>query len=105
LLPLAWRSAGLQFEEANGGLRPALEPTQRRRARRAWRRRRRLGKPLTALRLAKAVFTFAGAADYAAWKIERHTGVKVELTPWRRRHPLLAAPGVAWRLWRAGILK
>ena len=30
-----------------------------------------------------------------------HTGVPIELTPWRERHPLLAAPGVAWRYWRA----
>ena len=26
---------------------------------------------------------------YAAWKIERHTGVRVEVTPMLRRHPVL----------------
>jgi hypothetical protein len=102
LLPLAWAAGGLGYEAGGGEFRPLLD---RRAASRAWKARRRLGKPLTVARLAKAVFTFAGAADYAAWKIERHTGVRIEVTPWRRRHPFLAAPGVAWRLWRAGVLK
>jgi len=102
LLPLAWASAGVPFTAIGDELAPEADRIA---GLRAWRARRRLGKPLTAARLAKAVFTFAGAADYAAWKIERHTGVRVEVTAWRRRHPLLAAPGVAWRLWRAGVLR
>jgi hypothetical protein len=102
LLPLAWSAAGIGFDAVGGALAPHVD---RRAGLKAWRARRRLGKPLTAARLAKAVFTFAGAADYAAWKIERHTGVRIEVTPWRRRWPLLAAPGVAWRLWRAGVLR
>jgi hypothetical protein len=102
LLPLAWAAGGITFTSLDGELTPALD---RAAGLKAWRARRRLGKPLTVARLIKAVFTFAGAADYAAWKIERHTGVKIELTPWRRRHPILAAPGVAWRLWRAGVLR
>lgn len=71
----------------------------------AWARRRVLGKLLSVLRLVKAAFTFAGGADYLAWKIERHSGVKVELTPWQRRHPLLAAPGMFWRLYRRGAFR
>jgi len=59
-----------------------------------------MGRPLNYARLVKAAFTFDGAARYAAWKIERHTGMPVALTPWRERHPVLAAPGVLWRLWR-----
>jgi len=102
LLPLAWAAGGVAFDGLDGVLQPDLD---RAAGLKAWRPRRRLGKPLTVARLTKAVFTFAGAADYAAWKIERHTGVKIEMTPWRRRHPILAAPGVAWRLWRAGVLK
>jgi hypothetical protein len=106
LLPLAWAAAGLAFEaDADGVLHPRLSEAERRRGRRAWAARRRLGKPLTVLRLAKAVFSFQGAADYAAWKIERHTGVTIDVTPWRRRHPILAAPGVAWTLWRRGVLR
>jgi hypothetical protein len=64
-----------------------------------------VSRALAGLRLAKAGFAFRGAADYAAWRIGQRTGVEVEVTPWRRRHPLLAAPGVAWRLWRAGSFR
>jgi hypothetical protein len=66
-----------------------------------WARRRRLGKPLNVVRLVRAAFTFDGAAKYGAWKIERHTGIAVAMTPWRERHPILAAPGIFYRVWRA----
>jgi hypothetical protein len=101
LLPLAWASAGVAFSGAADDLRPRLAPAEARRLVTAWRRREAFGKPLNVARLVKAAFTFEGAARYAAWKIERHTGVVVPLTPWRERHPILAAPGAAWRLWRA----
>lgn len=101
LLPLAWRSAGISFHEEDGRLRPELSGRERRRLRAAWRLRGVLGKSLNAARLAKAAFTFEGAARYAAWKIERHTGLSVAVTPFRERHPILAAPTVFWRLWRA----
>jgi hypothetical protein len=66
-----------------------------------WLSRRRFGKPLNLLRLIKASTTFEGAARYAAWKVERHTGVAVEVTPWREKHPILAAPGVLFKVWRS----
>lgn len=100
LLPLALAEAGIAFAQDRGTLAPRLEPPERRRILAWWRRRRRLGKALNLARLARATATFDGAARYAAWKIERHTGVPIALTPWRERHPLLAAPGVAWRYWR-----
>ena len=104
LTPLAWTAAGIGFHEGPQGLlRPVLGEAERRRLLAAWTRRRKFGKPLNILRLAKAVFTFEGAARYAAWKIRRHTGLELEVTPWRERHPILAAPGVAWRLWREGV--
>lgn len=56
-----------------------------------WRRLRRRGKWLSILRLVKASFTFAGGIDYLAWKINRHAGTHIVITPWQRRHPLLAA--------------
>jgi hypothetical protein len=65
-----------------------------------WRLRRALGKTLNAARLVRAAGTFDGAARYAAWKIERHTGVAVDVSPWREKHPVLAAPGVLWQVWR-----
>lgn len=48
------------------------------------------GKLWAAARLIKASFTFTGGADYIAWKIERHTGHKIALTDWQRRHPVIA---------------
>ena len=63
------------------------------------------GKLLSALRLAKAAFTFDGGADYLVWKIERHAGKRLTLTPWQRRHPLLSAPLLAWRWWRLGAFR
>lgn len=77
-----------------------LSPEARTAQIKAWRVRRAFGKPLNVARLVKAAFTFQGAARYAAWKIQRHTGVKVTITPWRERHPILAAPGVLLRVWK-----
>lgn len=74
-------------------------------ASRRWFLRRLQGKALSLLRLAKASWTFAGGADYLAWKISRHAGVPVEFSPWERRHPLLAAPFVLWRLARRGVIR
>lgn len=64
-----------------------------------WYQRRIVGKMLSVLRLIKAAFTFDGGADYLAWKITRHSGVEINLTPWQRRHPILAAPKLFWQLY------
>ena len=101
LLPLALEAGGIAFTQQAGEIAPRRGPGDAQRIRRWWARRRRLGKPYNLLRLIRASTTFEGAARYAAWKIERHTGVAVTLTPWRERHPLLAAPGVLWQVWRA----
>lgn len=101
VLPLAWHAGGIGYEvAADGEMTPLLSRKDRRRRLASWRLRRGCGQPLNLARLAKATFTFAGAARYAAWKIERHTGIAVPLTPWRERHPLLAAPGVLLSLLR-----
>jgi hypothetical protein len=101
LLGAALGSAGVGYQENGSAIAPRLDQAERRRILAWWQPRRRLGKLLNAARLVRAAGTFDGAARYAAWKVERHTGVAVELTPWRERHPLLAAPGVLWRVWRA----
>lgn len=72
-----YRAAAEALEDA-----PPLAPS--------WAWRRFTGRLHSILRLAKAAFTFQGAAEYAAWKIERHSGRKIELTAWQRRHPFLA---------------
>jgi hypothetical protein len=101
LLPLAWTADGTAFSDMAGVLRPMLTASRRASLLRAWRHRRRAGKPINIVRLMRAAFTFEGAARYGAWKVERHTGIPVPLTPWREKHPILAAPGVFWRVWRA----
>jgi hypothetical protein len=75
---------------------------RRRRAERKWRRRRIVGKTLSVLRLMKSAFTFDDGPTYLLWKIERHTGVRFELTPWQKRHPILASSTLFWRIYRAG---
>lgn len=100
LLPLALTAGRITFEEENGLIAPNIPPSERSRIKHWWAMRRRLGKPLNLIRLVRASATFEGAARYAAWKIERHTGVPVKLTPWRERHPVLAAPVVLLSVWR-----
>jgi hypothetical protein len=101
LLPLALAAGDVAFIREGETLRPNMSAAERSRIRRWWAKRRRMGKPYNLARLVRASTTFDGAARYAAWKIERHTGVAVEVTPWRERHPVLAGPGVLWRVWRA----
>lgn len=72
------------------------------RARWRWRWRRISGKLLSVLRLLKAAFTFTNGLDYILWKISRHSGATVQPTAWQRRHPILAAPVLAFRLYRRG---
>jgi len=70
-----------------------------------WLRRRIEGKLLSVLRLAKASATYAGGAEYIAWKINRHAGTQIELKPWQKRHPLLAAVSLLPRLLRSGAIR
>ena len=60
------------------------------------------GKLLSALRLLKALTTFEGGVDYILWKIERHSGVTVDVEPRLKRRPLLAMWVLSWRLYRRG---
>lgn len=100
LLPLALQAAGIAFDREGDSIGPRIGQADRSRVRRWWARRRRMGKPINLLRLVRAARTFDGASRYAAWKIERHTGVAVEVTPFREKHPVLAAPGVMLSVWR-----
>ncbi len=77
----------------------------RRAARLRWWLRRLVGKSLHVLRLVKAAYTFKDGLDYILWKIEKHSGVHTDPTPWQRRHPLMAAPALAWRLYRRGAFR
>lgn len=74
-------------------------------AHRAWMWRRMNGKIVTFLRLIKASTTFDGGIDYLAWKIERHSGVKIEIKPWQRRFPVIAGLMHFIRLRRRGAFR
>ena len=82
-----------------------VDGSEHRRSLRHWQLRRWQGRVLSVLRLTKATFTFRDCIDYAAWKIERHTGVGIEVTPRLRRHPVLFGCKVFWKLFRRGILR
>lgn len=70
-----------------------------------WLRRRIEGKALSVIRLAKASATYAGGAEYIAWKINRHAGTSIELKPWQKRHPLLAAISLLPQLLKSGAIR
>jgi hypothetical protein len=105
LTAAALRAAGFDVETTADGHLSVPAARNGHAAAIAWWFRRLVGKLLSVLRLAKGVFTFDGGVDYILWKIERHSGVKATATPWQRRHPLLAAPGLAWRLYRRGAFR
>jgi hypothetical protein len=101
LLPLALVEAGVPFAQDGRMIEPKLDPAQRKAILRWWHARRRLGKLINLTRLARAMTTFEGGMRYAAWKVERHTGLPVKVTPLREKYPLIAAPSVLWLLLRA----
>jgi hypothetical protein len=82
-----------------------LTTQQRQIAKISWAVRRIQGKLLSVARLVKAIFTFQGGVDYIVWKIERHSGVNIEVTDKLRRFPLIFGWGVLWRLHRQGVLR
>ncbi|GBQ25536.1 hypothetical protein AA0472_1787 [Acetobacter estunensis NRIC 0472] len=106
LLTASWVAAGLDAQlRPDGQVTSGVPETERAQAERRWAVRARLGRPLNIARLVKAAFTFEGAARYIVWKIQRHSGVHVPLTPFAERHPVVCAPAVLWRLVRAGVFR
>ena len=75
------------------------------RSRFSWGVRRLTGKFMNLARLFKALATFEGGLDYAAWKLERHSGVKVTISDKVRRRPWLYMWGELIRLYRSGALR
>lgn len=104
----ALQAAGLPATREEDGLirfGEPLTPAARRAGEQDWARRRRAGKTLTLLRLAKASATFAGGIDYLAWKIGRHAGQPVVIRPWQRRWPLVGALALLPRLVARGAVR
>lgn len=89
---------------ADGRLRCTAGVAWSRRLRRFWAVRRLQGRVLSVLRFIKAAFTFSGGIDYAAWKIERHSGLHIDITPELRRRPILGGCRILWKLLKTGAL-
>ena len=87
---------------AAGSWRNPSASTARSRSTFGWFIRRAQGKLLSVLRLLKASFTFDGGLSYLIWKIERQSGVQVEITPFMQRFPRLGGLAAMWRTWRRG---
>ena len=88
-----------------GAAIPKITTMTRPAAERIWRGLQRRGKRASIWRLAKASLTFAGGIDYLAWKINRHAGTAITITPWQRRHPILAAAFLVPKLLRQGAVR
>ena len=106
--------AALRELEARGKLRLVAagrelvvesDPAWRARARRSWRLRRPLAKAFAIVVLVKTPLTFDGWVDYAIFKVERHSGLRVELSERQRRRPFLHAVPILIRLLRQGVLR
>jgi hypothetical protein len=63
------------------------------------------GKLLSILRLLKGWLTFRGGVNYILWKIERHSGLKIDVPPRLKRYPLVATCVIFWRLYRRGAYR
>lgn len=100
LRELPWR-----LREEDGRVCLAVPCWDRVLARMRWLAAVPLGKLLSLLRLIKALSTFQGGIDYLVWKLERHTGKKIELPDNVRRHPLIYGWGMLWRLYRQGVFR
>jgi hypothetical protein len=68
--------------------------------RQRWRARKITGKLMNMARLIKAASTVSQGIDYIAWKVQRHSGIQVEISDWMRQHPRMGGVSLAWRLWR-----
>lgn len=76
-----------------------MEPATQRAIRRRWGMRRAIGKPLAAARLVKSMITFGQASVlYGLWKLERHTGIHLEVTDRQRRWFWIACFPIVARL-------
>ena len=98
-------SLAFPFSVYDDGYRAQVPGHLRKHAAAKWRLRRAQGKLMSVLRLVKALFTFEGGLDYIAWKLERHSGEKIEIPDRVRRYPLIHMWGFFWGLYQRGIFR
>lgn len=70
-----------------------------------WHVTRPLSKIIAFVRLLKSATTFGDWIPYILWKVERHSGERVEISERQRRHPFLFGWPVLFRLVRRGHLR
>ena len=70
-----------------------------------WSVRRISGKLLSLARVLKSAYTFDGGLDYIVWKLERHSGRRIDVPDAVRRAPAIHMWGFFWRLYREGVFR
>jgi hypothetical protein len=95
----------LYEHEGEWHYRCQIGPFKRNATRLAWALRRGQGKLLSVARVVKGLFTFEGALDWLAWKLERHSGEEIHIPDKVRRAPLIHMWAFFWSLYRRGIFK
>jgi hypothetical protein len=95
----------LRVVAAGAELAVESDPRRRARARRAWRLRRPLAKAIAVAGVLKTPLTFDGWVDYALWKVERHSGLRIEFSERQRRHPIRSAVPILLRLLQQRALR
>jgi len=95
----------LRWHADGDGAIVELPAARREHAARAWRRRRPLRKAVYLFSLLKSATTFGDWLPYALWKVERHTGTRIELSERQRRHPFIWGWPVLWRVLRQRVLR
>jgi hypothetical protein len=87
------------------GNRVHLDPHFCREVLRIWKLRARTSKILAGCRLVKNAFVFGDWVPYALWKMERHTGVRLQASPAQRRHPFLFGWPLLFQVLRRRLLR
>lgn len=89
----------------DGRLEIRMDPLRQRAVTRRWKWTSALAKAVYLARLLKSAMTFGDWLPYVLWKLDRHTGVYVELTERQRRHPLVWGWPILLRLIRRRTLR
>lgn len=107
LTPLAYNLSRYNVYRAtpNSYFEANLANKQKTRAAILWKTRRILGKWLAVLRLTKSSLTFNNSFEYIISKLERHSGEKIDVSPFCRKHPVLGSIFLAMRLYRKKIFR
>jgi len=90
---------------AGGALEIRMDAARQRAIVRRWGRTSALAKTVYLVRLLKSAMTFGDWLPYVIWKLDRHTGVYLELTDRQRRYPLVWGWPILLRLLRRRTLR